>query len=86
MTDQEIINGSYLELLFIYRSARGIFLTDRTLEALNAIHEGASQKEVLAGVRAAVDTFVKEAPQFDDMTMLGMKYFGPENKTETEES
>ena len=57
-----------------------------SMEALNAIHEGASQKEVLAGVRAAVDAFVKEAPQFDDLTMLGMKYFGPENKTETEES
>jgi sigma-B regulation protein RsbU (phosphoserine phosphatase) len=67
-------------------AAEELFGTDRTLEALNAIHEGASQKEVLAGVRAAVDTFVKEAPQFDDLTMLGMKYFGPENKTETEES
>ena len=37
----------------------------------------ASQKDVLAGVRAAVDTFVKEAPQFDDLTMLGLKYNGP---------
>lgn len=54
-----------------------LFGTDRTLEALNAVPEGASQKEVLAAVRAAVDAFVKDAPQFDDITMLGMKYNGP---------
>ena len=50
-----------------------LFGTDRTVEALNAIPKGASQKEVLAGVRVAVDAFVKEAPQFDDLTMVGLK-------------
>ncbi len=55
-----------------------LFGTDRTLEALNALPADASQKEVLAGVRAAVDAFVKEAPQFDDLTMLGLKYYGPD--------
>lgn len=55
-----------------------LFGTDRTVEALNSIPEGATQKEVLAGVRAAVDAFVKEAPQFDDLTMVGLKYNGPE--------
>ena len=54
-----------------------LFGTDRTIEALNAIPKGASQKEILAGVRAAVDAFVKEAPQFDDLTMVGLKYNGP---------
>ena len=54
-----------------------LFGTDRTIEALNALPEGASQQEVLKGVRTAVDAFVKEAPQFDDLTMLGMKYNGP---------
>ena len=53
-----------------------LFGTDRTVEALNSIPKGASQKEVLAGVRAAVDAFVKEAPQFDDLTMVGLKYYG----------
>lgn len=56
-----------------------LFGTNRTLEALNAIPEGVPQKDVLAGVRAAVDAFVKEAPQFDDLTMLGLKYYGPDN-------
>jgi serine phosphatase RsbU (regulator of sigma subunit) len=54
-----------------------LFGTDRTLEALNALPEGASQQEVLKGVRTAVDAFVKEAPQFDDLTMLGLRYNGP---------
>ena len=61
-----------------------LFGTDRTLEALNAIRAGASQKEILAGVRSAVDVFVKEAPQFDDLTMLGLKYFGPKTSSESE--
>ena len=62
-----------------------LFGTDRTVEALNAIPKGASQKEVLAGVRVAVDAFVKEAPQFDDLTMVGLKYNGPQANTQTEE-
>ena len=62
-----------------------LFGTDRTLEALNAIPSRASQKEVLLDVRTAVDAFVKEAPQFDDLTMLGMKYNGPEKPDGMEE-
>ena len=58
-----------------------LFGTERTVDALNAIPDDASQKEVLSGVRAAVDAFVKEAPQFDDLTMLGLKYNGPTKNT-----
>ena len=54
-----------------------LFGTDRTLEALNSISAGSAQKDVLSGVRAAVDAFVKEAPQFDDLTMLALRYNGP---------
>ena len=61
-----------------------LFGTDRTLEALNAIRAGVSQKEILEGVRSAVDAFVKDAPQFDDLTMLGLKYFGPKTSSESE--
>ena len=57
-----------------------LFGTDRTLDALNAMPEGSSQQEVLSGVRSAVDAFVKDAPQFDDLTMLGFKYYGPEGR------
>lgn len=62
-----------------------LFGTERTVDALNALPEGISQKEVLAGVRAAVDAFVKEAPQFDDLMMLGLKYNGPQESTVKEE-
>ena len=61
-------------------SSNELFGTDRTLDALNALPPGLSQKEVLSGVRTAVDAFVKEAPQFDDLTMLGLKYYGPEGR------
>ena len=62
-----------------------LFGTERTVNALNAVPEGASQQEVLTGVRAAVDAFVKEAPQFDDLTMVGIKYNGPADNAETED-
>ena len=61
-------------------SKNELFGTDRTLEALNALPQGISQKDVLQGVRKAVDAFVKEAPQFDDLTMVGFKYYGPGGK------
>lgn len=54
-----------------------LFGTERMLEALNA-HADASPREILTGVTDAVDAFVGEAEQFDDMTMLCLKYKGPE--------
>ena len=54
-----------------------LFGTERTVEALNNLPQGISQKEVLEGVKKAVDEFVKDAPQFDDLTMIGLKYIGP---------
>ncbi|MBP5289465.1 MAG: SpoIIE family protein phosphatase, partial [Clostridia bacterium] len=62
-----------------------MFGTDRTVEALNAIPACCAQKDVLSGVRAAVDAFVKEAPQFDDLTMLGLRYNGPKKNDAAEE-
>ena len=63
-----------------------LFGVDRTLEALNSIPAEAAQKDVLAGVRTAVDAFVKEAPQFDDLTMLGLRYNGPKDINATEDA
>ena len=67
-------------------ASNNLFGTDRTLDALNTIPDGASQKEILESVRSAVDAFVKEAPQFDDLTMLGLKYYGSADHNPTEES
>ena len=49
------------------------FGAERLIEAVN-LNPGAVPETVLNNVRKAVDDFVKEAPQFDDLTMLGFKY------------
>ena len=63
-----------------------LFGTDRTVEALNNLPQGISQQEVLEGVKKAVDGFVKGAPQFDDLTMVGLRYFGNDVKENSEEN
>ncbi len=56
-----------------------LFGTDRMLEALNA-EPGAGPEHILKNVRSAVDGFVKDAEQFDDLTMLCLEYTGKEGK------
>ena len=56
-----------------------LFGTERMLEALNR-EPGADAKTLLTNVHAAIDGFVGDAPQFDDITMLCMQYYGPEEK------
>lgn len=43
---------------------------------LSALNSAASTKpdELLAHIRAKIDEFVKDAPQFDDITMLGLRF------------
>ena len=52
-----------------------LFGTERMTDALNQ-DTGASPKNTLLQVRSAVDGFVKEAEQFDDLTMLCIEYRG----------
>ena len=56
-----------------------LFGTERMLAALNAERDTDPEK-VLSRVRGAVDGFVNEAEQFDDLTMLCMTYRGPEGE------
>ncbi len=58
-----------------------MFGTDRMIEALNQEPEAAPET-ILKGMRKAVDGFVKNAEQFDDMTMLCLEYNGPEKQNE----
>ncbi len=51
---------------------------ERLIKALNKDPD-AAPKEMLANVKNSVDEFVGDAPQFDDITMLGLKYFGSED-------
>ena len=52
-----------------------LYGTDRMIEALNRI-KNESAEEVLLSMKNAVDSFTGEAPQFDDITMLCLKYHG----------
>lgn len=52
-----------------------MFGAERTLEALNG-NPNADPETILINVRRSVDDFVQEAEQFDDLTMLCMKYNG----------
>jgi sigma-B regulation protein RsbU (phosphoserine phosphatase) len=54
-----------------------MFGLDRMTAALNACGNG-SPEEILGGVRSAVDAFVGDAEQFDDLTMMCMEYKGPD--------
>ena len=52
-----------------------LFGMERTVAALNE-QQNAAPKELLKTVRRAVDEFVQDAEQFDDITMLCLEYRG----------
>ena len=53
-----------------------LFGAERLLAALNAT-DASTPEEVLRNVDKAVGDFVGDAPQFDDITMMGLYYSGP---------
>ena len=73
------------DMLFVYTDGvteatnadEELFGEERMLEALNRNGE-AGTEELLPAVKEAIDDFVGEAPQFDDITMLAFKYKGSE--------
>ena len=86
--DDEVYEEYELQLkpgakLFVYTDGvaeamdaqRKQFGTDRMLAALNA-EANASPEKLLGNVRASVKDFVKDAEQFDDITMLCLYYKG----------
>ena len=71
------------DVLFVYTdgvpeatdSNNELMGTDRMLEALN-VNPDAEPEEVLKNVEKGVEAFVKDAEQFDDLTMLCFRYNG----------
>ena len=53
-----------------------MFGVERMTAALNSCADG-SPEEILRGVKNAVDAFVGDAEQFDDLTMMCLTYNGP---------
>ncbi|MBQ9419029.1 MAG: ATP-binding protein, partial [Synergistaceae bacterium] len=72
-------------------SAEELYGTDRMLEALEK-NSDLAVSEILVNMKKEVDDFTGDAPQFDDITMLGLKYYGskkgddivPENRLNIE--
>lgn len=79
------------DCLFVYTDGvpeahdpeNGQYGIERMLSALNRLPD-ASLRELQETVRADVDSFKGDAPQFDDITMLGFLYTGP-GKADTNE-
>ncbi len=71
------------DALFVYtdgiteatNSSNELFGLDRLTDALN-MDSDATAKEIDTNVRNAVNYFVGDAPQFDDMTTLCLRYYG----------
>ena len=53
-----------------------LFGDDRLLQTLREAH-GKEPAEICPFVKSKIDEFVGDAPQFDDITMLALKYMGP---------
>ena len=47
------------------------------LDSLNSDPE-VTPRELLTRMKGDIDAFVGDAPQFDDITMLGIRYLGTE--------
>ena len=52
-----------------------LYGTDRMIDALNHTI-GMSAKDITFNMKKSVDKFTGDAPQFDDITMLSLRYFG----------
>ena len=71
------------EMLFLYTdgvteatsAATELFGEDRMVESLNKF-SGEQVEDIVKDMRGDIDAFVGEAPQFDDITMLCLKYNG----------
>ena len=76
------------DLLFLYtdgvteatNASEELFGNDRLIDVLSAAYGTGETacRDVCARVKEALDEFVGEAPQFDDITMLCLYYAGPE--------
>ena len=72
------------DTLFLYtdgvteatNAADELYGENRLRDILNAAPYAAA-RDICAAVKADVDAFVGEAPQFDDITTLAFRYFGP---------
>ena len=79
MKDPEPIaeNPSYVTADTV--SGEELFGEDRLIQALNSDPDAVPHAQI-ERVYEAIHAFVKEAPQFDDITMLCIEYKGPDQQ------
>ena len=71
------------DILFVYTDGvaeatnpdNQFYGTERMLNVLN-LHKDSTMPELLSSVRKDIELFVGDAPQFDDITMLSLIYYG----------
>ena len=68
------MNGSFPEEAIMIE-AKDSGAKSRIVSALNRVADETPQK-ILESVHSAVDAFVADAPQFDDLTMMCLQYNG----------
>ncbi len=61
-----------------------LYGTERMINALNN-NKDKGMDNLLHALKKDVDEFVGDAPQFDDITMLGMVYYGPDVNSDPDE-
>ena len=64
-------------------AATEMFGEERLVSTLNR-NRGAGPEELIQSVREAVNRFADNAPQFDDITMLCLKYYGAHTEKEVQ--
>ena len=71
------------DILYLYTdgvpeatNAKEVLYGDERLKAAINSHEFTSMKELCEYIKNDVNRFVGDAPQFDDMTMVAIRYFG----------
>ena len=71
-----VFNNLFGLLLYLFRSRRlQKGAEERLLDALNR-HRDDPPGKLLPEIRADVDAFVGDAPQFDDITMMAFRFSG----------
>ena len=65
-------------------SSTELFGTERLLRSLNS-GEGGTPEKVLKKIKKAVNSFARDTPQFDDITMLCLSYKGPVSEADEAE-
>lgn len=57
-------------------STEELYGNERLKDFLNSLPENTSSGDICSAIKKNVDEFIGEAPQFDDITMLSLRFFG----------